>query len=54
MIPTATLKLCAVTDREQRGPRRKSTWAYYAQLSVGIVVVVAAGVLGFAAVRMLR
>jgi hypothetical protein len=35
-------------------PRRKSAWAYYAQIALGMVVVLAVAILGFAALALLR
>jgi hypothetical protein len=35
-------------------PYRKSAWAYYLQLALGMVVVLAVGILGVAALRLLR
>jgi hypothetical protein len=35
-------------------PRRRSAWFYYAQIALGMVVVLAVGILGFAALALLR
>jgi hypothetical protein len=35
-------------------PRHKSAWAYYLQVGLGMVVVLAVGILGFAALGLLR
>jgi hypothetical protein len=35
-------------------PRRRSAWFHYAQIALGMVVVLAVGILGFAALALLR
>jgi hypothetical protein len=55
--PAVSPKVAGTHRREgaaPKQPRRRGAWAYYAQLGLGIAVVVAVGLLGFAAVRMLR
>jgi hypothetical protein len=41
-------------DTAASKPRHRSAWAYYAQLGLGMAVVLAVGILGFAALELLR
>jgi hypothetical protein len=54
--PTTPAKISrnSGTDDTPPIPRRRSAWAYYAQLGLGMIVVIAAGLLGFAALGLLN